>query len=102
MKLYLDDLRNPPETWTLVRDPALVIDIIKNNDVTHLSLDHDLACDMDGAQVAMQLTLLALSDSKYLNIKVFIHSANPVGKANIESIFQSLHKVTGIQMLSYE
>ena len=48
MKVYLDDERKPPDGWTLVRWPEDAIALLKTNQVTDLSLDHDLGDDNRG------------------------------------------------------
>ena len=48
MKIFLDDERDPPEGWTLVRWPQEVIDLLKTGKVSEISLDHDLGDDRKG------------------------------------------------------
>jgi hypothetical protein len=48
MKLFLDDERQPPEGWVLVRWPEDAIELLRHGDVTHISLDHDLGDDERG------------------------------------------------------
>jgi hypothetical protein len=45
MKVYLDDLRTPPDGWILVRWPEDAIKLLKTGEVTDISLDHDLGDD---------------------------------------------------------
>ena len=44
MKLYLDDLRNPPEGWALARNIREAKRLVEANkgQITNMSLDHDL------------------------------------------------------------
>ena len=42
MKLYLDDVRTPPEGWNLVSTVKDMMFLVATEDVTHISLDHDL------------------------------------------------------------
>lgn len=42
MKVYLDDLRDPPEGWVLTKTAPETIALLAAGGVTHLSLDHDL------------------------------------------------------------
>ncbi len=42
MRLYLDDLREPPQGFTLVRDIAAAKLALESGEVTDASLDHDL------------------------------------------------------------
>lgn len=43
MFLWLDDLRKSPESWTWAKTCEEAIELIKNNDITDMSLDHDLS-----------------------------------------------------------
>lgn len=42
MKIWLDDIRTAPEEWVFCRWPEEVIELLKNNKVEEISLDHDL------------------------------------------------------------
>jgi len=48
MKVFLDDLRATPEGWHRAYWPDEVIALLKNGDVTAVSLDHDLGDDAKG------------------------------------------------------
>ena len=48
MKVYLDDLRTPPDGWVLVQWPEEAIELLETGEVTELSLDHDLGVDDRG------------------------------------------------------
>jgi hypothetical protein len=43
MKVYLDDERTTPDSWVRTYTPEETIALLVTGDVTHLSLDHDLA-----------------------------------------------------------
>lgn len=95
IKLYLDDIRNlPNESYTLVRSYDEALKYVKENGIpAFISFDHDLGVDENE-----KLLPTGYDFAKYLvdmdmnNILVFpkdfsfyVHSANPVGKQNIES-----------------
>ena len=42
IRLYLDDVRTPPEGWNLVSTVKDMMFLVATEDVTHISLDHDL------------------------------------------------------------
>lgn len=42
MKLYLDDLRSPYPEWTLAKNLREAVRLVESNEITHMSLDHDL------------------------------------------------------------
>jgi hypothetical protein len=79
MFLYLDDIREPiHNSFHIVRNYQECIDIIKNNKIHFLSLDHDLGEKKTGYDVAKYLVQEGI-EIKQINI----HSANPVGRDNI-------------------
>lgn len=91
MKIWLDDIRLPPKgyEWVLSVNSAkaLITKCIKENiSIEILDLDHDLgdyaSCGGDG----IKLVLWLAENELYLPINV--HSANPVGKENMEAIIK--------------
>jgi hypothetical protein len=48
IKVWLDDVRVVPQGWIHVYWPNEAIDLLKQGNVTHLSLDHDLGNDNRG------------------------------------------------------
>ena len=44
MKLFVDDVRACPDGWVLARTVTQAIRILSTQDVTEVSLDHDIAC----------------------------------------------------------
>jgi len=48
MKVYLDDERETPDGWIRVYWPVEAIKLLKEDDVTEISLDHDLGDDERG------------------------------------------------------
>ncbi|WOC12186.1 hypothetical protein MP11Mi_12680 [Gordonia sp. MP11Mi] len=76
MKLFVDDLRDPPDTtWTVVRTSAEALEILRSGVlVTDLSLDHDLGGDDTSRPV-----VLYLAEYGGWPAIVRVHSANPVG-----------------------
>lgn len=92
MKLFIDDIRNPPdETWMTVRCPHLAIDIIALGFVTEISFDHDLGSDLTGYDVAKFIEEF----HELMPIKWQVHSANPVGRKNIEAAMQAAERLYG-------
>ncbi|OCL90817.1 cyclic-phosphate processing receiver domain-containing protein [Arcobacter porcinus] len=94
-KLYLDDLRDLPDnSYTLVRSYMEAIDFIENNGIPEfISFDHDLGVDEKdnllptGYDFAKWLVDMDIDNIHKFpkNFSFYVHSANPVGKANIES-----------------
>ena len=103
MKIYLDDERTPPDGWTLVRWPSEAIELLSKEDVTHLSLDHDLG-EVDpilkvgrpgnaftGMEVLdwLEEQIFNRAWTKTLPV-ITIHSANPVAQ---QRMTQALIKI---------
>jgi uncharacterized protein (DUF2147 family) len=78
MKIYLDDERQTPEGWTRCFWPNEVIELLKNNKVTHVSLDHDLGDDKRGTGYDV-LTWVEeqVHTRNYYPPLLSVHSANP-------------------------
>lgn len=90
-KLWIDDVRPAPDNTWRVADHALeAMKITVKEAPEFISFDHDLGEGMSGLDVAKCLVdrdITALANGfKYLpdNFAFAVHSANPVGKENIE------------------
>ena len=95
MKLFLDDIRTPPDnTWAVVRSFDEGVEYITKNGVPDvISFDHDLGLEESGYDFAKWLVEQHLDGNIDIsNIKIQIHSANPVGRKNIEGLFVSFRK----------
>jgi len=114
-KLYLDDIRTPQtEGWDIVRNYDDFVAWIRLKGIPdEVSFDHDLGEDIAKEKVANGISKRkAREEKKYAksgydaakwlgeycidkNIpfpKYNVHSANPVGKANIEAYLQNVIK----------
>jgi len=97
MKVFLDDIRNAPDdTWTVVRTAQGCIDLLMGRTVTELSLDHDLGTYVGNTEITGYNVLLWLEQVAYempdfpLPEKVFVHSANPIGKRRMEDAIRRI------------
>ncbi len=99
MKLYLDDIRTPKnDDFIIVRSFQEATEFIQQNGIpNYISFDHDLGCDEvgtiypNGYDFAKWLIEMDL-DNTYKFPKDFkfnVHSANPIGKKNIETIINN-------------
>jgi hypothetical protein len=98
VKLFLDDVRTPPDnTWIVLRNYSEAVQFIANKGVPDIiSFDHDLGEEESGYDFAKWLVQKHLDgDIDILNIEIRIHSANPVGRENIQGLFKSFHKFMG-------
>lgn len=105
MKLWLDDIRNPEfwitgdyREWTWAKTAAEAMEHINTGKVTEVSLDHDLGDEVDsdgdelnGYAVACHIEYMAYTN-QCRKIKWNIHSANPVGRHNMEIALKQADK----------
>ena len=101
MKIFLDDIRNPPnDSWVIIRSTEELITFYQENhkDIDILSLDHDLG---DGLKTGYDF-LLWLEERVFhgkINLPncIIVHSANSVGQLNmiqkIRTIFERIKNV---------
>jgi hypothetical protein len=97
MKIYLDDIRsNPYSDFISIKTAHEAIELIKTNQVTHISFDHDLGLPENGTgyDVAKTIEELAFND-QIKPIRWMIHSANPVGRTNIARAMMSAERYWG-------
>lgn len=93
MKLFIDDLRNPPsEDYHVVRSTEQALEWIKKNGMpSFISFDHDL-----GGEDTSMVFLRRLHNEIWTEIQSIpdyvVHSANPVGSKNIVSFMESWKK----------
>jgi len=95
MRVWLDDVRNPNDhgwndaIWATNARDAIIL--LETGNVKEISFDHDLGEGLTGYDVANKIEELIYY--KKINMpKWFIHSANPVGRANIEKALISAEK----------
>ena len=91
MKLYVDDIRIAPEGWVQAWNAREAINILRDNKVTELSLDHDLGDPGEdtGYDIMGWIEMhVYYNNMKLPNIK--FHTANPVGRKNMEAVYNSI------------
>jgi hypothetical protein len=94
MKVYLDDIRDAPEGWVLVRNVPKLIKLICNESVTNLSLDHDLGeGEMSGYDFMRWLEAEVFFHRINSIPKITFHTANPVGRNNMEKVLNSIERI---------
>lgn len=78
MKLWVDDLRTPPEGWQWAKTSQEAIDIFADPTVTvdEVSFDHDLG----GDDTARKVVLWICENDFCFPPVVRVHTANPVGR----------------------
>lgn len=101
MKIFLDDIRQPPDnSWIVVRTYEGAADLVLNNylKIDEISLDHDLGGDYDGVTIhktGYDVALL-IEDQAFKTgyvPKVKVHSMNPVGAENINACLKAIQRL---------
>ena len=82
MKLWVDDLRNPPGGWAWAKTSQEAIDYLNQSIVTEMSLDHDLG----GDDTSRRVVLAMCEGTVEWPDDVRVHSANPVGVEWLEGM----------------
>lgn len=93
--LFIDDERNPKtdKPWKIVRSYDEAIRFFNEHGIpSYISFDHDLGDEQ--AKTGLDIVKWLIEDdmqhsSLPKNFSYNVHSANPVGRKNIESLFSS-------------
>lgn len=87
MKLWIDDVRTPPDGYTWCKSVNEAIDIIdKADDISLIDIDHDAGDYVcDGGDYIRVLDYLEMYGYSY---PIRIHSMNPVGVMNMRAIIR--------------
>jgi len=92
--LFVDDLRWPPtdqrDRTTIARSYKEAIDLLSQHQFEEVSLDHDIASFVGGKEKTGYDIALWLAERRvngqYVPPIIKCHSANPVGRRNIEAV----------------
>jgi hypothetical protein len=96
--LFLDDIRFPvDETWQIARSVDEAMALIKSQGYPiEMSLDHDLGDDVptghDFVKLLIEQALTEGTEADLVAIDMGVHSANPVGKLNINGLWKSFQQ----------
>ena len=93
-KMFLDDERSPiTDDWAIVRSSQEAIDHVKAYGMpVEIAFDHDLGGD-DTSMVFLWWMVGELLDGNLVIPKEFtfsVHSQNPIGARNIESLMEGI------------
>ena len=95
MKVFLDDLRTPPDGWIHVYWPDEAIELLKTGEVTEISLDHDLGDDDRGTGYDVVLWIEeAAVTAGFKPPKITVHSANSAARLRMEAGIQAISKMS--------
>lgn len=93
LKVYLDDERVAPTGWHQVRWPDEAIELLKEGDVTELSLDHDLGDDERGTGYDVVTWIEEqVATSGFIPPRIKVHSANSSARAKMKLGIESIYK----------
>lgn len=96
LKVFVDDIRNPPDRdWIVCRSVTAFkrIPWPMLHEIEILSLDHDLGQNrLTGYDLAKWLEVRAHKGLSVPN-KIVVHSANPVGRKNIQAAIHSIERM---------
>lgn len=97
MKLWIDDVRPAPDGWTLAqtsKDAILAICTALDNDdhEFEISFDHDLGGDDTTIPVVNYLEEQIVNGLRLHRFNWHIHSANPVGRVNLNLALTSIER----------
>jgi len=103
MKIYLDDERQTPITKSWVRCywPDEVIELLKSNDVTEISLDYDLGNDARGTGYDVLLWIKEqVSTTNYIPpARMRIHSANAAAVQKMKAALRQIYTILSYRKL---
>lgn len=92
MKIFLDDLRKPPDGWALLLTAKHCIMALKTQYVDEISLDHDLGLeDETGYDVLLWIEEQVITKG-YIPPKIRIHTANISARHKMELALGSIIK----------
>lgn len=105
MKIWLDDIREPlDETWTWVKSAHEFAKLLDEYEgvIEEISFDHDLASyDLDGNELTGYTCVRWVEKKLKHDVSfdppcMWVHSQNPVGRANIEFVISRIERLKTI------
>ena len=93
MKIFLDDEREAPDGWYLVRDANEALMLILSGNVEIISLDHDLGNDPYTGYWLLNRIEERIAAGETIETKFVVHSANPVGRQNMQRAIVSIERL---------
>ena len=99
MRIWLDDVREPPSDWEWFKDADSLITALAPdnptgyiwwNRITLISLDHDLGTSLSGWDVVKHLEYIHHTQPVSFPFVVKVHSMNPVGREKMIQTLQSM------------
>ena len=91
VNVYLDDVREAPEGFILVKSMKELVHLFEEKEVCILSLDHDLGENKPTGYDFVKYFCLNNLEADY----IYLHTSNPVGRENMYKMLLNAQK-TGI------
>lgn len=92
--MYLDDERTTPAGWTRVYWPDEAIELLQSNQVTVISLDHDLGDDERGTGYDVILWIEeAVAIRNFQPPQITVHSANTSARRKMELGIENIKRM---------
>ncbi len=83
INLYVDDIRRCPNDFVAARNYDEAIELLNNNTINILSLDHDLGFDEHGVEKNDYDIVKYICEHGISPRKIYIHTDNVVGRDNM-------------------
>lgn len=94
MKIFLDDTRPAPNGWTLMRWPHEVIAALQTEQVTEISLDHDLGDDTVGTGYDVLVWLEGtVASQRFEPPVIHVHTANSAARPRMLAAVAQIEKL---------
>lgn len=93
MRIFLDDIREAPEGWKHTDNATDTIVLLLMNDVSEISLDHDLGDEWqngNGYEVLKWIEKQVFLNN-YIPPKIHIHTSNPAARIRMESALKKIN-----------
>lgn len=95
MKIFLDDSRDAPSGWVRCRWPDEVIELLRNEQVEVISLDHDLGDDERGTGYDVLLWLeCRVVFEGFQPPELLLHTSNPVARDRMRAAIASIKRLS--------
>ncbi len=97
INIFLDDLRKCPNGFILARNYQECINLLTQNQVSILSLDHDLGSEYEptGYDVCKYII-----EHDLFPKSVYLHTSNPVGRMNMYQLLER-YKPASMKLFMY-
>ncbi len=94
MKVFLDDERGAPRTWTRVRTATEAIALLNAGVVEEISLDHDLGDDRAGTGYDVLLWIeRAVVERGFIPPLLWIHTANSPARDRMLAAAEAIRRL---------